>query len=156
MALINSLNVLKKLFPTFDSVKQSIDDGIKNEVKRSNEAYWKNTVTNRMNVTLRDGWYPAENPLSITKRTDIVTLSGAVYHGKDGAYQVIGKVPTGYEPTDETFLTACYLKDDSSFANIAVVITVAGEIIQLGLRLNNDKTKTKTIISGTWQCVGGI
>lgn len=123
---------------------------------KATDTYMKKTVTNRMNIEIREGWFHAENPLSITKRADIVTVSGAVYHGKDGPYQIIGKVPTGYEPTDETLLAACYLKDDGSFASIPIVISIHGEIIQLGFRINNNKDRTKTIISGTYQTIGGM
>ncbi|BAR87878.1 hypothetical protein FNE58_20045 [Bacillus thuringiensis] len=125
------------------------------EVK-ANDTYMKKVVTNRINVDLREGWFHSENPLSFTKRADIATLTGAVLHGKDGPYQVIGKVPTGYEPVRETVLAACYLKDDGSFASIPIVISIYGELIQLGLRINNNKDRTITNISGTWETIGGM
>ncbi|MEJ9241868.1 hypothetical protein P4L01_14035, partial [Bacillus cereus] len=125
------------------------------EVK-ANDTYMKKVVTNRINVDLREGWFHSENPLSFTKRADIATLTGAVLHGKDGPYQVIGKVPSGYEPVRETVLTACYLKDDGSFASIPIVISIYGELIQLGLRINNNKDRTITNISGTWETIGGM
>ncbi|MEB9381038.1 hypothetical protein P4J09_23810 [Bacillus cereus] len=123
---------------------------------KANDTYMKKTVTNRINVDLREGWFHSENPLSVTKRADITTLTGAVFHGKDGPYQVIGKVPPGYEPIRETVLPACYLKDDGSFASIPIVISIHGELIQLGLRINNNKDKTITNISGTWETIGGM
>ncbi|MEB8702238.1 hypothetical protein P4H21_15880 [Bacillus cereus] len=123
---------------------------------KANDTYMKKAVTNRINVDLREGWFHSENPLSFTKRADIATLTGAVLHGKDGPYQVIGKVPTGYEPVRETVLAACYLKDDGSFASIPIVISIHGELIQLGLRINNNKDRTITNISGTWETIGGM
>lgn len=123
---------------------------------KANDTYMKKVVTNRINVDLREGWFHSENPLSFTKRADIATLTGAVLHGKDGPYQVIGKVPTGYEPVRETVLQACYLKDDGSFASIPIVISIHGELIQLGLRINNNKDRTITNISGTWETIGGM
>ncbi|MRB78748.1 hypothetical protein GH844_26770 [Bacillus thuringiensis] len=123
---------------------------------KANDTYMKKVVTNRINVDLREGWFHSENPLSFTKRADIATLTGAVLHGKDGPYQVIGKVPTGYEPVRETVLAACYLKDDGSFASIPIVISIHGELIQLGLRINNNKDRTITNISGTWETIGGM
>lgn len=60
------------------------------EVK-ANDTYMKKAVTNRINVDLKEGWFHSENPLSVTKRADITTLTGALFHGKDGAYQIIGK-----------------------------------------------------------------
>ncbi|MEB9422636.1 hypothetical protein P4J12_30650, partial [Bacillus cereus] len=123
---------------------------------KANDTYMKKAVTNRINVDLREGWFHSENPLSFTKRADIATLTGAVLHGKDGPYQVIGKVPSGYEPVRETVLPACYLKDDGSFASIPIVISIYGELIQLGLRINNNKDRTITNISGTWETIGGM
>lgn len=123
---------------------------------KANDTYMKKAITNRMNVDLREGWFHSENPLSVTKRGDITVLTGAVFHGKDGPYQFIGKVPPGYEPVRETVLSACYLKDDGSFANIAIVINIYGELIQLGFRINNNKDKTITNISGTWETIGGM
>lgn len=123
---------------------------------KANDTYMKKAITNRINVDLREGWFHSENPLSVTKRADITTLTGAVLHGKDGPYQVIGKVPTGYEPVRETVLPACYLKDDGSFASIPIVISIHGELIQLGLRINNNKDRTITNISGTWETIGGM
>ncbi|WP_081143373.1 hypothetical protein [Bacillus cereus] len=123
---------------------------------KANDTYMKKAITNRINVDLRDGWFHSENPLSVTKRGDITALTGAVFHGKDGPYQIIGKVPSGYEPVRETVLSACYLKDDGSFDNIAIVINIYGELIQLGFRINNNKDKTITNISGTWETIGGM
>lgn len=123
---------------------------------KANDTYMKKTVTERTKVDLREGWFHAESPLSISKRGDIATLTGALFHGKDGPYQIIGKVPSGYEPIAETMLSACYLKDDGSFANIPVVINIYGELIQLGIRINNNKERTITTISGTWQTIGGM
>ncbi|WP_420972498.1 hypothetical protein [Bacillus thuringiensis] len=123
---------------------------------KANDTYMKKAVTNRINVDLKEGWFHSENPLSVTKRADIATLTGALFHGKDGAYQIIGRVPPGYEPVTETVLSACYLKDDGSFASIPIVINIYGDLIQLGIRINNNKEKTITNISGTWQTIGGM
>ncbi|MEW4071894.1 hypothetical protein [Bacillus thuringiensis] len=123
---------------------------------KANDTYMKKAVTNRVNVDLREGWFHSENPLSVTKRGDITALTGAVLHGKDGPYQFIGKVPPGYEPVRETVLSACYLKDDGSFTNIPIVVNIYGELIQLGFRINNNKDKTITNISGTWETIGGM